>query len=448
MKLRMVYILFLAIAICPTGCAHKGDNAKKEDAEEIEMTSLNHISVSSEEVREVIKLYSDFKVSDDLCIDIPSDMTEVSEYKADYSMDVDMKDYDREFMEMYEYLFPGHPLDDNYLFYYGGSSDVVYDDNTGEIIQDYNKVKDWRDKIISGKEGKVNYLYDETWHRDMAKWKPSVCLEIGNPVGYGYAIINKGRTVELSNSKVYDDMLQVYRYPVLESYDPVDCLEYIATYSPDSTKKYKLADKKIPICDAVRFFEKYINSLPYPKQKNARTVVVDVDVYQVNKKTYGYNFLTTKEYQGVRFDYMRAGESSGYYGFDDYSSLSGSAFMVESKDVDILYGYYQSENTEEETNYQEIVTLKSALTTIREKLTDYVDFAVQKIEMVYTQKYSKTEEGYIDNENMSAEIAPAWKITLNNPNDALTYICYIDAVDGGNFRYCTTPTNWWEDDGE
>ncbi|MDE6761678.1 MAG: hypothetical protein K2J90_13545 [Lachnospiraceae bacterium] len=447
MKLIRVYILFVATVICFTGCANKEDSAKKAVGA-IEMTSLNHISASNEEVGKIIKSYPNFKISESLSIDVPLDVKEIFEYKANYSIDINMKDYDSEFMAMYEYLFPNHPFDDNYLFYYGGSSDMVYDDNTGELIEDYHKVKDWHDEIISGKEGKVNYLYDETWHRDITEWEPSVCLEIGNPIGYGYAIINKGRTVELSDSKIYDDMLQTDRYPILESYDPVDSLEYIATYSPDSTKQYKLADQKISICNAVNFFEKYINSLPFPKQKNAKTVVVDVDVYQVNKRTYGYNFLTTKEYQGIRFDHMRAAESNGYYGFDDYSSLLGSAFMVESKDVDILYGYYQSENMEEETNYQEIITLKSALKTVSEKLTDYVEFAVRKIELVYTQKYSKTEDGYIDNENMSAEITPAWKITLDNPNDNLTYICYINAVDGGNFRYCTTPTDWWEDDGE
>lgn len=27
----------------------------------------------------------------------------------------------------------------------------------------------------------------------------------------------------------------------------------------------------------------------------------------------------------------------------------------------------------------------------------------------------------------------------NNPNDNLTYVCYINAKDGKNFRYFTTP---------
>ena len=29
----------------------------------------------------------------------------------------------------------------------------------------------------------------------------------------------------------------------------------------------------------------------------------------------------------------------------------------------------------------------------------------------------------------------------NNPNDNLTYVCYVDAKDGGNFGYFTAPEN-------
>lgn len=28
-----------------------------------------------------------------------------------------------------------------------------------------------------------------------------------------------------------------------------------------------------------------------------------------------------------------------------------------------------------------------------------------------------------------------------NPNDNLTYVCYVDAKDGGNFGYFTAPEN-------
>lgn len=95
---------------------------------------------------------------------------------------------------------------------------------------------------------------------------------------------------------------------------------------------------------------------------------------------------------------------------------------------------------------REIFSLESVIRYISKKMTKHVTFTVRKIELVYSQKDKKTKEGYVDIENRSARMKPAWKLTLENDNDELSYICYIDAVDGGNFRYCMTPTKWWKDD--
>ena len=200
------------------------------------------------------------------------------------------------------------------------------------------------------------------------------------------------------------------------------------------------------VCDAVKFFENYINHLPCPQEKNVKTIVVSVDVYRVNKNTYGYNMMTTKECQGIPFDHIREGSYDGRLGYDDYSGTGGSAFMVESDDADIINGYYVKEDMRNIRKYSEIFSLESAIRHISKKMTKHVTFTVRKIELVYSQKDKKTKEGYVDIENRSARMKPAWKLTLENTNDELSYICYIDAVDGGNFRYCTTPTKWWEDD--
>lgn len=443
-KQKIYFVCVFAFVVCLMGCG-KVDNIN-ENKKNNEKVPTRQIVFDKNKLNNEVEDCSNLKISIDNFDDVSLECSDVIEYKVNYKADTSMKEYDSEFREMFHALFPDHELDENYLFSCGGSSKLKYDDNTGDLLQDYRKVKDIKDDIFSGKEGNVYYLYDETWNRGVEQWEPYVCLELGNPLGYGYAVFNKGKTVSLNGSKVYNDMLKKEAYPTLESYDPADYLEYVATYSPESKEKYQLADIEIAICDAVKFFEEYINNLPCPKDKNAKTVVLNVDVYRVNDTIYGYNMLTTKQYNGVLFDHMRAGDYQGYSGFDDYSSLLGNAFMVESNDVDIVYGYYQKENMTKKMKQSEIISLENAIRCVSEKMTKHVLFDVKKFELVYTQKYKKTKEGYIDIENMSAEVKLAWKITLENSNDGMTYICYMDAKDGENFRYCVIPTKWWEEE--
>lgn len=113
--------------------------------------------------------------------------------------------------------------------------------------------------------------------------------------------------------------------------------------------------------------------------------------------------------------------------------------MLESSGVDIVYGYYRLQTMESVSSYDSIISFEEAISKISEKLSDNVEFEVQRIDFVYTQKPNKTSEGYIDIENYSAIVEPAWKFTLYNPNDSLTYVCYVDAKDGENFRYYKTP---------
>ena len=47
-----------------------------------------------------------------------------------------------------------------------------------------NKVEENYDKLISDDEGRVFFIYDETWYRNIKEWNSPVCLEIGNPMGY------------------------------------------------------------------------------------------------------------------------------------------------------------------------------------------------------------------------------------------------------------------------
>lgn len=440
----IIYLILTAIIVgCFTGCG-AGKNQGKKSGEKVDMISASNLQDSSDNVTDIVNSCSNLQASGELSVKLPSKQTQVYQYTADYNFTGDMNDYDKEFHEIFQYVFPGHSMNENYLLYSGGSSRQEYNDNTGELVRDYNKVKDWKDNILSGKEGRVHYIYDETWNEDRRKWKQPVCLELGNPIGYGYGVINKGKTAVLNDSGGENDDTQEKVYPSLNGYDPAEYLKYVASYPSDSIEKYPLKDREITVCDAVKFFEKYVNSIRGLGDKTAKTVVTGVDVYRVTDSIYGYNMMTTKEYEGIPFDYMRAGEYEGRLGFDKYSSLISSAFMVESGNVDIIDGFYLKENAVKRKKLSKIISLESAVKCVSRQMTEHIKFKVNKIELVYTQQFAKTKEGYINTEHSSAKITPAWKITLENANDEMIYVCYMDAADGENYRYAVMPAKWWK----
>lgn len=423
----------LSIALCfacaITGCS---ENSESNDVKVSEMTLLTELDITYESVKDGIERIPNINAAEDMEIIVPENAESVYSYTSKPDISVDMKSYYNDFMELYNYIYPDHPMDKDYLIYCGGSSVIEYDDN-GNTVRNYNKVSDYYDKIIDGSEGRVHFIYDETWYRNLDEWNTPVCLEIGNPMGYGYGIINKGGLVGASGIKVMNYFSGEAEYPCLESFDPADHIQKNASFAPNSTESYRLADKEMSINEAVLFFEDYVNNLPFPKEKNCRTVVRNVDVYKVTDDTYGYYFNTNKEYLGVQFDYMKNGTS--HSGYDNYSPSIGSGFMTESTDVDIVNGIYLRETAENSTPYTEILSFEKAAEIIGSHLTQEVTFELKMTELIYTSEPAKDSNGYIDIENSSSKIKPAWKLTLYNPNDRLVYVCYVDAADGGNFRY-------------
>ena len=61
-----------------------------------------------------------------------------------------------------------------------------------------------------------------------------------------------------------------------------------------------------------------------------------------------------------------------------------------------------------------------------------------KLSMLFTDCSNK--DSGTDNTTIES-LTDTVSIDDNNPNDNLTYVCYVDAKDGGNFRYFTAPEN-------
>lgn len=61
-----------------------------------------------------------------------------------------------------------------------------------------------------------------------------------------------------------------------------------------------------------------------------------------------------------------------------------------------------------------------------------------KLSMLFTDCSNK--DSGTDNTTIES-LTDTVSIDDNNPNDNLTYVCYVDTKDGGNFRYFTAPEN-------
>lgn len=425
---RMTVALVLTTTVIFTGCSNSNTNSNLSE-KQILVSELSSVEGKALEVfNDTPNLTADEKLE----LLLPNNINEIYSYTSKTSQEYDMESYYNNFVDLFSYVFPNHKMDNKYFLYWGGSSSIEYDDE-GNLTKDLNKVQYNYEKLISGEEGRAYFIYDESWYQDLEKCNSPVCLEIGNPMGYGFTTINKGKTVELSNIKKTDPITNQSVYPRLESYNPSEYLEKMGSYSPDSTDSFKLSDKEMKISDAVIFYEDYINSLPYPKEKNCNTVIRSVDVYKVTDDTYGYYFNTNKEYKGVEFDYMP--NETMHSKYDEYSTYWGFGFMVESNDIDIIGAAFSLENACDITTYDKVISLTDAAKIVSSNLSSNVTFNVETIELIYTSIPKIDKNGFIDIEDPSTKNSPAWKFTMRNPNDKLTYACYVDAVDGENFRY-------------
>lgn len=430
----IVFCCFISFTACSNSTILSDDSQNSNNSHTSDNSVISICSLSNDEITKIIAGFDNLKATDTMFVDIPKE-SHLYEYISKASTDCNFADYYNEFLSVFEFLFPGHELNQEYLFYTGGQSSMEYGEN-GKRIKELNNVEDYYDDLASGNQGRVNLLYDETWKMDVTEWDSPVCLELGSPIGYGYAVINKGNVAYYSG--MIDDSSQgIKRYPILESYDPIDYFNVVGMYAPNSTERFQLADKEVSIKDAVEFFEDYVNDLPYPENATLNVAVSEVFVLEIEKNLFGYYFLTSGEYDNVPFDHVRSGMS--YSSSFAYTFSGGNGFMLKSDDVDVVYSLRRLQVVEDPSYLPEIISLNDFLRITSESLTANVTFDVQKIEFVYSEQLIKDDQGKIDYETLPRKVSPSWKMTLYNANDNLTYVCYVDAKDGRNFRYYTTP---------
>lgn len=78
------------------------------------------------------------------------------------------------------------------------------------------------------------------------------------------------------------------------------------------TDKYELIDGEVSIKDAAEFVNNYLQTMNFsPYELSARKKAVAVNVVNIGKGKYGYNFVVTPEYKNVLFDYPDMNRNAG-----------------------------------------------------------------------------------------------------------------------------------------
>ena len=433
-KKIVVPVIITGVAVCLMIFANMSRGRVAGPANKVDKADIRIRDLTDEKIEERINAKNNLYVSDNLYVNIP-DTSSFYSYiaKAGDGEKDNYKNYYSQFMKVFKYLFPGHKINDDFLFYEGKDSDRDYDDDWN-LIKNYKKEKDYHDKLVASGRPRVTLLYDETPFAEENKWTNRICLELSNPIGIGWGNFNKGNAVHLTG--LIDSKSSGRRcYAPLVTYTATDYFKTVGIYSPDSERKFRLEDKTVSIHDAVRFFENYVNNIPYPENAILDIHVVEVSVLQISDHTYGFYFTTASTYDNVPFDTMRAGAHSDT---GDYVTSTGEGLMVRSDDVDSLFGYRRTQLMENMKKVTATVPISKAIDIVSDTVTSNIKFNVQKVELVYTQKMRKNEDGSIDATIYPRDVAPAWKFTMRNDNDGLTYVFYVDVGNRKNTRYYTT----------
>lgn len=462
MKRNIIALTTIAALILLGGCSKEDSVSGDKDIVfadfegEYPENPLQISTLSRDEIIQVINEQSNFKASDNLYINIP-DKASVYEYStydvvtAQWRETYHSEQYLEDFYAAFDYFFPDREINFDYLSYKKIGEYIPGEDGTGgtgRYETEEGLVKDKKNFPDSSM-----LTYDEN-PEPISEWNSPVRMNTYYAFGNGGTEINKGEAVriwgkydlgdrtELINNEphFFYEKVQNDHYVLLRKFDPEkyfsECFEYFGEYSPKSEKSFKLLDGEVKICDAVKFFEDYINNAPISTglQRNCRARVHDVEVIKINEDTYGYCMIVLPEFQGVMYERGFPGHVSKY----DYSTYFGRGFMIRSDDVDIIDNcQYANLWTFDIKPVDSIIPVDRAIKIVSDEMTEFVGFEIKTVEFINAKKFLRDEEGYVIADTMEAQITPAWQITAYNPNDNLTYLCFVDAKDGGNFRYYT-----------
>jgi len=360
----------------------------------------------------------------------------------------------KNFKQLFSYLFPNAPFDEDAVYFVGDRYITMrtdwdedytkwlnwqneqmqkgeWDELTPDFAEthpfpdppDYNS---FRDELLSGKES-VQYFYYDYYRSELKDSRKPLFLEVSSPVGSDLFRFNRASFIQNNFSG---------ELPFLETLTPDLFSEFVDSFPPDSNETFSLADGNCAICDAVDFFEEYINNIPLQQDSTFDITVMKVNVLKDRQDNYLYWFVCTPQYQGIPFDYRdisahsQQGITRGETGIT--SIISGC--MIESDSIEYLDGLLRISPLYSVQPVTGRISASKAIRIISENLSDNVLFRADSIELVYSVKQTDQLNDITD---IRLDTKPTWKCTLYNTNDHQYYVCFVNADNGYDFRYYT-----------
>lgn len=436
MRKLTAFCMLISFLICCTACSKQDINPNASadisggDTSAVGSSKtpvIKHdnprVDYTSDEAREIIERNSNLKVSSDyFYVSAPKTIDHLCEFTYGTSYQLEPEKELEEFKRIFKYLFPSHELDENCLYAYA----VVKDENTEE--QDLFKThfhslknSDNLDAYLDGTLGDPDLMRHLMYTEEQFPREDSVSLFYRSPFGNDYCVFNKGVCNRLTANQNGED--KYYAYEQFRLNDSDFGFEFVGSYPPDSEETFMLLDKEISIKDAVLFFENYVASIPVSEEPIFGIHVNNVDVYRLDEEHYGFEFINSRIYDGIHFNFVWDGCS-----IDGLNRDMSYGIMVQSSDVDHIYAPFSAYKAYDETQYSQFVPFEEAVITVSEKMTDYVGFEVTRAELIYRYK-PNTGAGINVGETLYP-VYPSWKLTMLNPNDNFTYVAYVNALTG------------------
>lgn len=399
-----------------------GGNSEVNSTNEVPIVKHDNprVDYTHEEVAEIINKFDNLKVSEEFFYtSVPKTIDHLSEFISGYSHQLPPEETYEEFKRVFAYLFPEHELDMECLFYYSYTDDMG--DNHDAANHDLSDENNF-EAFINCEYEKSPYMhfmfYDE---RNKLK-ENSVSMYYRSPFGNDYCVFNQGVCNKLVAEQRGED--KYYAYEQFRLSDSDFGFEYVGAYPPDSDATFKmLDDKEISIKDAVSVFENYIASIPCKEEPIFGIHAYVAYAYRLDDEHYGFEFYNSRIYDGIPFSYVWDGAH-----IDALNRDMSYGIMVKSNDVDHIYAPFNSYKAYDEVKHTEFVPFEDAVKTVSKEMTQYVDFEVTRAELLFRMKQNIGASDQIG--EIRRPVYPCWKLTLDNQNDDMVYVAYVNALTG------------------
>lgn len=433
MKTKIIILLSLTVcALFLIGC--DANEPLKKTAKQTPI-AVSAFVFDQQETINTINAQKNLKASKDIIFDVPEDVSSIGEFKYDILPQASFKDFEEDFLDLFEFIFPESIMNKDEKTY-------LYVDTTPQIEgTPVLSVEEHRNELLNGERQFLLLYYDEFTGNDFKYEEGQVMLQATTPMGCEMVRFNRGKIrkylMDLTAEYADDNNEATVPYMgVMEGFDISMMFSEIATHSPDSQQSYKLIDREVKICDAVKIYTEYVNSLPFMHDKDIGYTVSQVEVYRLDDSTYCYRMIATLTYKGIPFN---RGET-GIFG-DTYNQKGEiintpynvflSGIVAYSNEVDSIEGFPVSHTVSDYRKYDKLLSADSAVKTISSYMSEEIEFEVLSLELLYSGDFPEGNDFY----NLRA----VWKMILRNHNDGKDYYCYIDAETGDNFCYTAIP---------